>query len=328
MKAGLEQPRKSPARFHGNREATGFALLLASVRGYGAGTIGEAARFVSRACLGPALSGDPGSLSAARLADRIHSGAVTLPASAAAYACGDMVPPLELADSVVRGAAMLLSCDATATHCLVPVRVAGKEAPSWTLLAFDHAEIALDRERAGGSPSFALALLEMGAVSLPDAQTWHGAPEIGDAVADQRLLLAHVALDAAQRAFDSCVVFVRSRGFGTGTAADHQAVRHRLAEMKAAAAIAAAWLSVAVEQRLATGIASAADAAGACATALRAAGEIAEDARQLFGGRGFLLDNPVASLGLDIVTLQAFTGPVASLEMHAADGFWSDGGRC
>jgi alkylation response protein AidB-like acyl-CoA dehydrogenase len=155
-------------------------------------------------------------------------------------------------------------------------------------------------------------------------------------IAEARLLIAHAAIELAQRVIAVTVDHVTRRAFRSGRLADLQVVRHRLVEATGRARVATeyAW-SVTDDWERADPARSAAAVAMHVATAV---GEIVESCAQLFGGSGYLTDNWISSARDDIAVAGLMLGdpdrlrdclrdkrcggralPAATSRQHAAD---------
>jgi alkylation response protein AidB-like acyl-CoA dehydrogenase len=132
------------------------------------------------------------------------------------------------------------------------------------------------------------------------AEAGRGAPALAESLADERRLLSAALLASADRVLGDTLIFVGARAFGPGRVlGDQQVVRHRLADLAAEHAVAAALLREAgAEER--TEPAAAVLLMLACT---EACARIAEGCMQLLGARGYMADHPAARLYRDVLTL-------------------------
>jgi hypothetical protein len=207
-----------------------------------------------------------------------------------------------------------------ASHCLLPI---------WQGSTHRWAMVSLDSARVSVAPLQQRALLELGLghIRVDDYDVSQAiftaeTDVFNSALISQQLIGAVLALYLAHSSLDECILFVRHRDFGAGKLSQQQAIQHKIANLQAELMISGDWLECALRDHGTSASLPTEKAAAVCSVVLRSAREVVEGGRQLLGGRGFLLDFPVSSAGLQLTALNLLIGQLEALESCVSATLW------
>ncbi|MBL8772097.1 MAG: acyl-CoA dehydrogenase family protein [Phenylobacterium sp.] len=116
---------------------------------------------------------------------------------------------------------------------------------------------------------------------------------------EERLIMAMSAVVQMECAVDETVAYARSRETFGRKLADHQAVRHKLAECKTVATVARAYLERCIDLFVENRFDAQAGAMAKWWTTERCC-EVIDECLQLFGGYGYMRDTPIARRWADV----------------------------
>ncbi len=157
-------------------------------------------------------------------------------------------------------------------------------------------------------------ILTFADVRIPRANILGGEAGVGGGIAMlfgelawERLIIAAAAVAGAEFCFHEALAYTRERQAFGRALADFQDVRFKLAEMKSKIAVGRAYVDQCMAQLLEDEL-SAADAATAKYWTTEMAFEVADQAVQMHGGYGYMLEYPVCRAFADIRAHRIYGG--------------------
>jgi Acyl-CoA dehydrogenase, C-terminal domain len=207
-----------------------------------------------------------------------------------------------------------------ASHCILPI-VQNNE-PQWAIVPLDSIHVNVSPLHQTALPELGLGYIKVNNQDVSQAVFTTGADVLNMALVSKQLIGSVLAMYLAYNSLDACIVFVRHRDFGKGRLSQQQAIQHKIANLQAELMISGNWLDCALKDYGRSASLPVEQAAAVCSAVLRSTREVVEGARQLLGGRGFLLDFPVSSAGLQLTALKLLIGQVEALEARVSCTLW------
>ena len=183
---------------------------------------------------------------------------------------------------------------------------------TWVVVPLDHPGVRVVPTALSALQGASFGTIELDNCRLPPehvlGQAERGFLHLIPAFVEERLTGSSVMLQVAKQSLDQCIDFVRGRTFEGLTLAHSQVVRHRIADLFAEHAVAKSYLDQACTLLAQGQPLSQRKVAGVKLIAGEAARRVVHGCAQLFGGRGFLREYPVALASLDVMAGQFFAG--------------------